>query len=48
MGKQCAELAGARNTLRPWFDGKETEGIASYQQDRNQTTLPGLPTQVIA
>lgn len=39
--------AGPRDVLTEWTDNKGPEGIANYWRDRNQTTLDGLPTQIM-
>ena len=38
---------GERDTLLRWAKKKGDEGIQQYWQDRNQTSIDGLPTQLL-
>jgi hypothetical protein len=41
------EFAGEREVLKTWAENKGPEGIATYWQDRNQTTIDGAPTHIL-
>jgi len=40
------EMAGERPTLKQWAADRGPDGVAQYWEDRNQTTLDGLPTGI--
>ncbi len=41
------EPAGDRDVLKSWAQKKGPDGVAEYWQERNRTTLDGLPTGII-
>lgn len=41
------EYKGERNQLNDWATAQGKEGIAQYWQDKNQTSIDGLPTKII-
>ena len=41
------DFTGERPILNRWATAKGSEGVAKYWEDRNQTTLDGLPTGVL-
>ncbi len=42
------DYVGERDVLKDWADGKGTEGVAEYWETRNQTTIDGAPTHIMA
>lgn len=38
---------GPRDVLKKWAEDKGPEGIQTYWEERNQTTLDGLPTHIL-
>ncbi|WP_158839807.1 pyridoxamine 5'-phosphate oxidase family protein [Polaribacter sp. L3A8] len=41
------EYKGERNQLNDWATAQGKEGIAQYWQDKNQTSIDGLPTKIL-
>ncbi|WP_341220155.1 pyridoxamine 5'-phosphate oxidase family protein [Polaribacter atrinae] len=41
------EYKGERNQLNDWATAQGKEGIAQYWQDKNQTSIDGLPTNIL-
>jgi hypothetical protein len=41
------EFKGERNDLNNWASEQGTEGIREYWQDKNQTSIDGLPTHLL-
>ncbi|TVZ56363.1 pyridoxamine 5'-phosphate oxidase [Lutibacter sp. Hel_I_33_5] len=41
------EYTGERNQLNDWAEDKGEEGIQEYWKDRNQTSIDGLPTNIL-
>lgn len=39
---------GERDQLREWARNKGDEGLKKYWQDKNQTSIDGIPTNIIA
>ena len=39
---------GEREKLKEWAQNKGDEGLRKYWQDRNQTSIDGIPTHIIA
>lgn len=42
------EFKSDRDTLDRWSDDKGPDGVAAYWRDRNQHTIDGLPTGILA
>ncbi len=42
------EFQEDRNVLRDWAENKGHDGIRDYWRDRNQKTIDGLPTGIVA
>ncbi|WP_425090644.1 pyridoxamine 5'-phosphate oxidase family protein [Tropicimonas sp. S265A] len=42
------DFAGPRDTLEKWAEDKGEDGIRAYWRDRNQSTLDGAPTEIVA
>ncbi len=42
------EMKGDRPTLRKWAENKGEEGIAEYWEEKNQVSLDGKPTYIVA
>ena len=42
------DFAGDRDVLQHWTDDKGPQGVADYWRDRNQTTIDGAPTHILA
>ncbi|MEP1520721.1 pyridoxamine 5'-phosphate oxidase family protein [Ascidiaceihabitans sp.] len=42
------EHQGPRDVLTKWAENKGSDGIQTYWEDRNQHTLDGLPTHILA
>jgi len=40
-------LLGERDTLRRWAENKGPQGLQDYWRDKNQTSIDGLPTQLL-
>lgn len=38
---------GPRDVLEKWSENKGPDGIATYWQDRNQSSIDGLPTHIL-
>ena len=47
FGVPLYEFKQERQTLVNWADKKGEQGIKQYWQDKNQTSIDGLPTQVL-
>ena len=41
------EYQGERNQLNDWAEEKGEEEIEQYWEDRNQTSIDGLPTNIL-
>lgn len=41
------DYVGERNQLLDWAEDKGKEGIEQYWEDRNQTSIDGLPTNIL-
>lgn len=39
---------GPREVLKAWAENKGPDGVTAYWQDRNQQTIDGLPTYIVA
>ena len=48
MAVPLYDYQGDRDLLNQWADKKGTEGISQYWQDKNQLSLDGLPTHIVA
>jgi hypothetical protein len=46
MGVPLYEYEGQRSLLIDWAEKKGEAGIQAYQQDKNQTSIDGLPTAI--
>jgi hypothetical protein len=44
FGVPLMDYVGQRDTLIRWADAKGEEGIAAYHQEKNMTSIDGLPT----
>ncbi|MEL6619817.1 MAG: pyridoxamine 5'-phosphate oxidase family protein [Pseudomonadota bacterium] len=42
------DYVGERDVLQHWTDDKGPQGVADYWRDRNQTTIDGAPTHILA
>ena len=42
------DYAGERDVLADWAEKKGPEGICAYWEDRNQQTIDGAPTHILA
>lgn len=42
------DFAGERDVLASWAEGKGRDGIDTYWRERNQTTIDGAPTHILA
>lgn len=42
------DFAGERSVLQNWTENKGPEGIKDYWRDRNQSTIDGAPTHILA
>ena len=42
------DYAGEREVLADWAENKGPDGIRTYWETRNQTTIDGLPTGIVA
>lgn len=42
------DYAGEREVLADWADKKGPEGIAAYWDEKNRTTIDGMPTGILA
>jgi hypothetical protein len=40
--------AGERDTLARWAEKKGTQGLLDYWREKNQTSIDGLPTGLLA
>ena len=41
------EFKGERNDLNDWAFEQGKEGIATYWENKNQTSIDGLPTKIL-
>ena len=41
------EFKGERNDLNDWASEQGKEGIATYWENKNQTSIDGLPTKIL-
>ena len=41
------EYLGDRDTLEKWAEKKGEQGIREYWQEKNSTSLDGLPTDIV-
>ncbi|MEN8721320.1 MAG: pyridoxamine 5'-phosphate oxidase family protein [Alphaproteobacteria bacterium] len=41
------DFVGERDTLKGWAEKRGDDGIADYWRDKNQTSIDGLPTQIV-
>jgi hypothetical protein len=48
FGVPCYSYAGDRETLTDWTLSKGEAGLRQYWEDKNQASLDGLPTHVLA
>ncbi len=48
MGVPNLSYVGEREQLKNWAEKKGPEGIKTYWEEKNQTSLDGLPTNIIA
>lgn len=48
MGVPYYEYAGNRELLNDWANKKGHEGITQYWQDKNQSSIDNIPTNIIA
>lgn len=48
MGVPYFDYTGEREQLNQWAAKKGEEGIRQYWEDRNQTSLDGLPSHIVA
>lgn len=46
-GVPLYDYAGERETLLKWAEKKGPQGLAEYWQEKNQTSIDGLPTQLL-
>ena len=46
MGIPLMDYVGERDLLEPWASGLGTEGMQSYRQAKNTTSLDGHPTDI--
>jgi len=46
-GVPLFEYAGERGTLVRWAEKKGSHGLADYWQEKNQTSIDGLPTRLL-
>ncbi|MBW4518221.1 MAG: pyridoxamine 5'-phosphate oxidase family protein [Scytolyngbya sp. HA4215-MV1] len=47
FGVPLYQYEGERETLTQWAEKKGTEGVRQYWQEKNQTSIDGLPTYLI-
>lgn len=47
-GVPLFEPAGSRDALEKWTEDKGPSGIATYWETRNQRTIDGMPTHILA
>jgi hypothetical protein len=48
MGVPYFNYAGEREQLNNWAVKKGPEGLVQYWKDKNQTSLDGIPTDIVA
>ena len=41
------EYKGERNELNDWASNQGKEGISKYWEEKNQTSIDGLPTNIL-
>lgn len=41
------EFKGERNDLNNWAENQGEENIKQYWEDKNQTSIDGLPTNIL-
>lgn len=46
-GVPLYDYAGERQTLLKWAEKKGPQGLADYWQEKNQTSIDGLPTRLL-
>jgi hypothetical protein len=42
------DFKGERDTLKKWAETKDTEGLTDYWREKNQFSIDGLPTKLLA
>ena len=47
-GVPLYDYAGDRETLLTWAERKGKTGLEQYWKDKNQTSIDGLPTHLLA
>lgn len=47
-GVPLYDFQGERPTLRQWAEKKGEDGIQAYWTEKNQTSIDGLPTQILS
>lgn len=48
MGVPCFSYAGDRELLSEWATKKGEEGLKRYREEKNQTSIDGIPTHIVA